>query len=40
VRTAVGGLLPYFDRLEIAGALKRNPTALLNGWQKVQLAWI
>jgi cytochrome P450 len=40
VRTAVGGLLPYLDRLEIAGALERNPTALLNGWQKVELAWV
>src|SRR5271156_969951 len=39
VRTAVGGLLPYLDRLEIAGALERNPTALLNGWQRVELAW-
>jgi hypothetical protein len=24
----------------IAGALERNPTALLNGWQKVELAWV
>lgn len=40
VRTAVGGLLPYLDRLEIAGSLERNPTALLNGWQRVELAWI
>ena len=40
VRAAVGGLLPYLDRLEIAGELKRNPTALLNGWQKVELAWV
>jgi cytochrome P450 len=39
VRAAVGGLLPYLDRLEIAGGLERNPTALLNGWQKVELAW-
>jgi cytochrome P450 len=39
VRTAVGGLLPYLDRLELAGPLERNPTALLNGWQKVELAW-
>jgi hypothetical protein len=28
------------DRLEIAGALERNPTALLNVWQKVELAWV
>ena len=40
VRAALGRLLPYLDRLEIAGELKRNPTALLNGWQKVQLAWV
>jgi cytochrome P450 len=40
VRAAIGGLLPYLDRLEIAGALERNPTALLNGWQKVELAWV
>jgi cytochrome P450 len=40
VRAAVGGLLPYLDRLQLTGALERNPTALLNGWQKVELAWI
>jgi cytochrome P450 len=40
VRTTVGGLLPYLDRLEIAGPLEHNPTALLNGWQKVELAWV
>jgi cytochrome P450 len=40
VRTAIGGLLPYLDRLELSGApLQRNPTALLNGWQRVELAW-
>jgi cytochrome P450 len=39
VRTAVGGLLPYLGRLEIVGDLQRNPTALLNGWQGVELAW-
>jgi cytochrome P450 len=39
VRSAIGGLLPYLDRLELAGPLQRNPTALLNGWQKVELAW-
>jgi cytochrome P450 len=39
VRTAIGGLLPHLDRLELAGPLQRNPTALLNGWQKVDLAW-
>jgi len=33
------GLLPYLDRLELAGPLERHPTALLNGWQKVELAW-
>jgi cytochrome P450 len=41
VRTAIGGLLPYLDRLELTGApLQRNPTSLLNGWQKVELAWV
>ena len=41
VRTAIGGLLPYLDRLKLTGApLQRNPTALLNGWQRVELAWV
>jgi cytochrome P450 len=41
VRTAIGGLLPYLDRLELTGApLQRNPSALLNGWQRVELAWV
>lgn len=39
VRTAIGGLLPYLDRLKLVGPLERNPTALLNGWQKVELTW-
>jgi cytochrome P450 len=39
VRSAIGGLLPHLDRLELVGPLQRNPTALLNGWQKVELAW-
>jgi len=40
VRAAVGGLLPYLDRLELTGApLQRNPSALLNGWQRVELEW-
>jgi cytochrome P450 len=39
VRAAVGGLLPYLDRLELTGPLEHNPTALLNGWQKVDVAW-
>jgi cytochrome P450 len=40
VRAAVGGLLPYLDRLELTDApLQRNPSALLNGWQRVELAW-
>ncbi len=30
---------PYLERLQIVGTLERNPTALLNGWQKVELAW-
>jgi cytochrome P450 len=41
VRTAIGGLLPFLDHLELTGApLQRNPSALLNGWQKVELAWV
>jgi hypothetical protein len=28
------------DRLEITGELERNLTALLNGWQEVELAWV
>ena len=40
VRAGVGGLLPYRDQLRIAGAPERNPTALLNGWQKVEISWI
>jgi hypothetical protein len=40
VRAAVGGLLPYFDRLELTGPpLQRNPSALLNGWQRVEMTW-
>jgi cytochrome P450 len=41
VRAAIGGMLPYLDHLELTDApLQRNPTALLNGWQKVELAWV
>jgi cytochrome P450 len=41
VRAAIGGLLPHLDRLELAGGpLEPNPTALLNGWRKVELAWV
>ena len=41
VRAAVGGLLPHLDRLELTDApLEPNPTALLNGWRKVELAWV
>jgi cytochrome P450 len=41
VRAAIGGLLPYLDRLKLTDApLQRNPTALLNGWQRVELAWL
>lgn len=41
VRAAISGLLPYLDRLSLTDApLQRNPTALLNGWQKVELAWV
>jgi cytochrome P450 len=40
VRAAVGGLLPHLDHLELTdAALQRNPSALLNGWQRVELAW-
>jgi cytochrome P450 len=40
VRAAVGGLLPYLHRLELTGApLQRNPSALLNGWQRIELEW-
>lgn len=41
VRAAIGGLLPYLGRLKLADApLHRNPTALLNGWQRIDLAWV
>ena len=41
VRAAIGGMLPYLDHLELTAApLQRNPTALLNGWQQVELAWV
>jgi cytochrome P450 len=41
VRAAIGGMLPYLDNLELTNApLQRNPTALLNGWQRVELAWV
>jgi cytochrome P450 len=41
VRAAIGGLLPHLDRLKLTDApLQRNPTALLNGWQRVELAWV
>jgi cytochrome P450 len=31
----------HLDRLELTGPpLQRNPTALLNGWQRVELAWV
>ena len=41
VRAAIGGLLPYLDRLALTDApLQRNPTALLNGWQRIELAWV
>jgi cytochrome P450 len=40
VRAAISGLLPYLDRLKLTdAALQRNPTALLNGWQRVELEW-
>ena len=40
-RAAIGGLLPHLDRLKLTDApLQRNPTALLNGWQRVELAWV
>jgi cytochrome P450 len=41
VRAAIGGLLPHLEHLELTGGPpQRNPTALLNGWQKVELAWV
>jgi cytochrome P450 len=41
VRAAIGGLLPHLDRLNLTDApLQRNPSALLNGWQRVELAWV
>ncbi|WP_330255019.1 cytochrome P450 [Nocardia sp. NBC_00565] len=41
VRAAVGRLLPHLGKLELAGApLERNPSVLLNGWQRVELAWV
>jgi cytochrome P450 len=41
VRAAVGGLLPHLDHLKLTGVpLQHNPTALLNGWQRVELAWV
>src|SRR6201986_1466602 len=40
VRAAISGLLPYLDRLKPTDAPpQRNPTALLNGWQRVELEW-
>ena len=41
VRAAIGGLLRYLDHLQLTGApLQRNPSALLNGWRRVELAWV
>jgi cytochrome P450 len=41
VRAAIGGILPYLDQLKLTDApLQRNPTALLNGWQRIELAWV
>ena len=41
VRAAIGGLLPYLGRLKLTDApLQRNPTALLNGWQRIDLEWV
>jgi cytochrome P450 len=41
VRAAIGGMLPYLAHLELTDApLQRNPTALLNGWQRVEVAWV
>jgi hypothetical protein len=34
-------LLPHLDHLKLTGApLQHNPTALLNRWQRVELAWV
>src|ERR1700753_1663321 len=40
VRAAIGALLPFLGRLKMTGELERNPSALLNGWQKVELSWV
>jgi hypothetical protein len=38
---AIGGLLPYLDHLQLTGPpLQHNPSALLNGWRRVELAWV
>ena len=39
VRAAIGGLLPTSIGSRWPGR-ERNPSALLNGWQKVELAWV
>jgi hypothetical protein len=36
---AIGGLLPYLDHVQLTGPpLQHNPSALLNGWRRVELA--
>jgi cytochrome P450 len=38
VCSAIGGLLPHLDRFEVdTTALERQPTMLLNGWQRIEL---
>jgi cytochrome P450 len=38
VRTAIAKLLPHLDRFQLSeDPLVRNPSALLNGWQRIEL---
>jgi cytochrome P450 len=38
VCSAIGGLLPHLDRFELdTSRLQRQPTMLLNGWQRIAL---
>ena len=40
VRAAIGGLLPHLEHVELTDTpLQRNPTALLNGWKRIELVW-
>jgi cytochrome P450 len=37
VTSAIGGILPYITRFRLGGRLEPNPSAILNGWQRVEL---